>query len=413
MTKHNEVSSENKNNWLYVDLNSYFASVEQELQPHLRSKPVGIVPSLVETTSCIAASYEAKAFGVKTGTRVKDARKMCPGITFIEARHEHYVDFHHKIIDAVEACLPVTAVCSIDEVACALSGSDRLSKNATRLALEIKHSIREKVGRTLKCSIGIGPNRYLAKVASDMEKPDGLTLLEQSELPQKLFSLKARDLPGVGAAMERRLHAAGIFSMEKIFSLTKLEMSSIWNGILGERMYDWIRGVDFDPPQDDLQKSLGHSHVLPPELRTVHGAWSVLQKLTHKVGSRLRRNRLWTRGFGIYLRSLESSTWSEGVKILECQDTLTLLEALRYLWDQAPKQHKIFGVGVHCFNLIPDEEHCLSFFEEKRSKISKAMDGINGKYGSNSLYYGGIHSVRKGAPTRIAFTQIPELEDFE
>ena len=98
-------------NWLFVDLNSYFASVEQQDRPELRGKPVGVVPMMADTTCCIAASYEAKAFGVKTGTIVADARRMCPDIVLVEARHELYVDYHHRIVEAVESCLPVTAVC--------------------------------------------------------------------------------------------------------------------------------------------------------------------------------------------------------------------------------------------------------------------------------------------------------------
>src|SRR5438105_174470 len=103
-------------NWLFVDLNSYFASVEQQDRVELRGRPVGVVPMLADTTCCIAASYEAKAHGVKTGTIVADAKHMCPNIVLVEARHEIYVEYHHRIVEAVETCLPVTAVMSIDEM---------------------------------------------------------------------------------------------------------------------------------------------------------------------------------------------------------------------------------------------------------------------------------------------------------
>ena len=112
-------------NWLFVDLNSYFASVEQQVRPELRGRPVGVVPMMADTTCCIAASYEAKAFGVRTGTIVADARRMCPEIVFVEGRHEIYTEYHHRIVEAVESCVPVTAVCSIDEMACRLIGRER------------------------------------------------------------------------------------------------------------------------------------------------------------------------------------------------------------------------------------------------------------------------------------------------
>ena len=96
--------------WLFLDLNSYFASVEQEVKPALRGKPIAVVPLIADTTFCIAASYEAKAYGVKTGTRVGDAKKMCPGLLCVQARHDEYVKYHHEIVNAVESCVPVHAV---------------------------------------------------------------------------------------------------------------------------------------------------------------------------------------------------------------------------------------------------------------------------------------------------------------
>ena len=192
--------------WLFLDLNSYFASVEQELQPRLRGRPVAVVPLLADTTCCIAASYEAKAFGVRTGTTVGDAKRMCKGIELIEARHEVYVEYHHKIIEAVETCVPVSAVMSIDEMACRLIGREQPLLASLDLARRVKQAVRDRAGSTLRCSVGLAPNRYLAKIASDMEKPDGLVALTPDILHAALSGLTPRDLPGVGARMERRLH---------------------------------------------------------------------------------------------------------------------------------------------------------------------------------------------------------------
>src|SRR5580698_4707442 len=133
-------------NWLFLDLNSYFASVEQEVRPELRNRPVGVVPMVTDTTVCIAASYEAKAYGVKTGTSVADAKQMCPDIVFVEGRHEIHTDYHHRVVKAVESCLPVTAVLSIDEMACRLIGRERPLLAAMELGQRVKTAIREKVG---------------------------------------------------------------------------------------------------------------------------------------------------------------------------------------------------------------------------------------------------------------------------
>jgi DNA polymerase IV len=207
-------------NWLFVDLNSYFASVEQQDRPELRGKPVGVVPMLADTTCCIAASYEAKAHGVKTGTIVADARRMCPNMIFVEGRHELYVDYHHRIIEAVESCVPVAAVMSIDEMACRLMGRERPLLAALELGRKVKATIREKVGPMLRSSVGLATSRYLAKVASDMEKPDGLVALTLDMLPDALRPLTLRDLPGIGVQTEKRLNEKGIHSMDDLLSWT-------------------------------------------------------------------------------------------------------------------------------------------------------------------------------------------------
>ena len=210
--------------WLFIDLNSYFASVEQQARPELRGKPVGILPMMAETTCCIAASYEAKAFGVKTGTNVADARRLCPGIQFVEARHELYVEFHHRIVEAVESCIPVTGVYSIDEMGCRLIGRERPLMVAMELGRQIKARIKDKVGDTLRCSVGIATNRYLAKIATDMDKPDGLVALTPDILTAALKRLELRDLPGIGPRMEKRLHLAGIRTMDHLLSLSAEQM---------------------------------------------------------------------------------------------------------------------------------------------------------------------------------------------
>ena len=134
--------------WLYLDMNSFFASVEQEMNPALRGKPIAVVPLLADTTCCIAVSYEGKAFGVKTGTKVGDAKRMCPGIQLIEGNHENYIRYHNRIVETVESCVPVEAVCSIDEIASRLTGSQQDVSVAGALAEKIKSTIKTQVGCT-------------------------------------------------------------------------------------------------------------------------------------------------------------------------------------------------------------------------------------------------------------------------
>ncbi len=286
-------------NWLFVDLNSYFASVEQEVRPDLRGRPVAVVPMMADTTVCIAASYEAKAHGVKTGTMVADAKRMCPGLVLVEARHELYVDYHHRIVEAVESCLPVTAVLSIDEMACRLMGRERPLLAAMELGRRVKAAIREKVGSTLRSSVGLATNRYLAKVASDMEKPDGLVALPLDILPEALRQLTLRDLPGIGARTEKRLNDKGILTMQQLLALDCEKAGELWGSVWGERLWHWLRGEDFDMAETEHLKSLSHQHVLAPEMRTQEKAWAVAHKLLHKAAMRLRAGGLWASSIGL------------------------------------------------------------------------------------------------------------------
>ncbi len=237
-------------NWLFVDLNSYFASVEQQDRPELRGRPVAVVPMMADTTCCIAASYEAKTYGVRTGTIVADAKRLCPDIVLVEARHEIYVEYHHRIVEAVESCLPVTAVLSIDEMACRLMGRERPLLAALELGRKVKARIQEQAGPMLRSSVGLATNRYLAKVASDMEKPDGLVALTLDVLPEALRRLSLRDLPGIGARTEKRLNEKGIHSMDDLLAMGSEQTGQLWGSVWGERLWHWLKGEDFDMTRD-------------------------------------------------------------------------------------------------------------------------------------------------------------------
>lgn len=424
-------ASEPRVGWLFLDLNSYFASVEQQLDPALRGRPIAVVPVKTDSTCCIAASYEAKAFGVKTGTQVGEAKRRCPGITLIEARHEIYVEYHNRIVNAVESCVPIACVLSIDEMACRLLGREQPLLTAMQLARRVKTTIREQVGDTLRCSVGLAPNRFLAKVASDMEKPDGLTALTQDLLPQALLRLGLRDLVGIGGRMERRLHTHGIRDMASLLSCTPEQLRQAWGSIQGERLWHWLRGADFHDAETEHPKSIGHQHVLPPDLRTIDGSYAVAQKLLHKAAMRLRIAQMWAASIALTLHfvvpennargkhysGIPQQSWSEALRLVECQDTQTLIEGLQKLWSMRPKgklYQKPFMVGVTLVDLVPDNLHTLGLFEQEeseqhRAQLTVTMDEINTKYGTHTLYFGGMHLARAAAPTRIAFSSIPDL----
>ena len=161
-----------------MDLNSYFASVEQAENSELRGKPVAVCPTAGDGATIIAASYEAKAFGVKTGTRVGDAKRMCPHIVLVDARHTLYVHYHNEVLKAVDSIAPIDKVCSVDEFRIRLLGGECSPEGARALAIRLKQVIRDQVSPQLTSSVGIATNAYLAKVGTEMQKPDGLVVIE-------------------------------------------------------------------------------------------------------------------------------------------------------------------------------------------------------------------------------------------
>lgn len=263
--------------WLFLDLNSYFASVEQQENPGLRDRPIVVTPVASEGTCAIAASYEAKAAGIRTGTPVYEARRLCPGLKIVPARHDVYVEYHHRIVDVIEQHLHVTKICSIDEVACELLGRERRPENALAIARTVQADILRKVGECLRSSAGISPSVLLAKTASDMQKPAGLTVLGAGDLPGRLLGLELRDLCGIGRNMERRLRAAGIDDIAALWALSPSRMRAVWGSIGGERFWYGLHGID--PPEIETeQRSIGHSHVLGPKLRNAPAARSVARR---------------------------------------------------------------------------------------------------------------------------------------
>ncbi len=421
--------------FLHVDLNSFFASVEQQLHPEYRNRPLAVVPLMADTTCCIAASYEAKALGIKTGTQVGEAKRICPDIVLIQGNHSTYAEYSHRIAEAVELVCPVAHTPSIDEMVCQLMGREQEPPNARKISLAIKDSIYKNAGGALRCSIGMGPNRYLAKIASDMQKPNGLIGLLPSQLPRSIEHLELRDLPGVGARTEKRLNDKGSRTMQQLLALDRGGMHALWNSVCGDRLYHWLRGEDTGDDgapvsSSDIQKSLGHSHVLSPELRTPDGAWAVAHKLLHKAAMRLRMEKFWTGSLAVTIRyaltrqeaeqvkskrhfsGVNHQGWAMEAHFAECQDTLTLLEALRGVWAQRPQGKmfsKPFFVGVTLGRLVPENEHQTSLFADpdNRAQLSSTMDKLNLKYGHSTLHFAAMLPARESAPTRIAFTQIP------
>jgi len=429
---------------LFVDFNSYFASVEQHEEPGLRGRPVGVAPVAAETTSLIAASYEAKAFGVGTGTMVREARRRCPDIQIRVARPERYVAWHHRLMEAINHAIPVGRVGSIDEVACELVGRQRRREVAEEIARQVKHEIALAApGGAIRCSIGIAPNDFLAKTASDMKKPDGLTVIELADLPHALHKLALRDLCGIGPSMEARLHEAGITTVAQLTAASKLVLRRAWGGIEGERMWGLLRGA-WLPSAPTERGSIGHSHVLGPELRTPAGARAVLKKLLVKAAMRMRREEMLGGAMAVRIRFIgHDQRWERDLSFDPTDDSRELLRLLNGMLDSGqhrplplgmdarvpraqdaqewpgPANATPLSVSVTLMRLLPRTQSSGSLFAPTQDtgrvdagRIDALVDRINAKFGYNKLYFGSMQLALEhdAAPMRIPFNRVPDAQ---
>lgn len=387
--------------YLFLDLNAYFASVEQQERPELRGKPIAVAPLVSDSTVAIAASYEAKAFGVKTGAKIGDARQMCPGLIVVDGRHRLYTHYHKKVLKAVESVLPIDKVRSIDEMQIRLLRTESDPKTATELAQKIKGAIKEQVGQCLRCSVGIAPNAFLAKVGTDMEKPDGLVVIQANDLPDKLFSLGLTDFAGINKRMQARLNAAGIFTAEEMCRADRHKLHAAFGSIQGERWYYLLQGYDF-PDDTRNRKSLGHSHVLPPEMRTEVGCREVILRLLQKASARLRREGLWAAAMDI--RVAGKPGWHVHLRLPPSQDTITFNDHFLDAW-KSRDFAKPLQVGITFSDLHagPEVTHSLFDPSQSRSQLNQAVDKVNERYGKHKIFLAGMERAKDTADEKIAF----------
>ena len=402
---------------LAIDFDSFFAAVEQQERPELRGKPVGVVPVMAETTGCVAISIEAKKLGLKRNVRVAEARRLCPGIAIVESRPEVYIDYHRRLKAIIESCVPVKKVQSIDELECELTADFAAApERARKLALEIKAKIAREAGAHVRCSIGIGPNWFLAKVASDMEKPNGLVVIDDADIPGKLLHLKLTDFCGIGENMEARLHKAGIDTVAQLYATSAAQLRAIWGSVEGARFHSWMNG-GVQEREVSQHNTIGHGHVLPPQGRNDATALAVLHRLLQKAAMRLRHTGHYAGSLHVSVRYRDGTRWSGDRRFNETQDTLHFTRVVNELWTARPRAHLRLAplqIGVILADLLEGSAHTADLFtaetENTRTRLLSAVDTLNKTFGKNSVYFGGAHGATDYAPMRIAFTRIPEPE---
>jgi DNA polymerase-4 len=398
-------------NWLLTDMNSYFAAVEQHLRPELRGRAIGIVPVESDHTCIIAASVEAKRFGIKTGTRVGDARRMCPEILLVRARPKIYVQTHHAILRSVDQCAPVHKVYSIDEWTIQLVGTERKPENAVALARKVKRQLAEDFSPWLSCSIGIAPTRLLAKIATDLQKPNGLVVLTPEDLPHALEKLTLDDLCGIGHGMLARLDAYGVHSIPELWALTRQQAVEAWGSHTGGSWWAGFHGFD-EPEFPTRRRSMSHANVLHPDFRNERDACGIMMRLVCRLGARLRHDGYFAQTLRAHVKDLRSNYWHDEIALPCVHDTPALIEKFQLMWRRRVSSGvPPLKVGVEVADLVAASQVSAFLFDgmEKPRRVSNAIDKINQRWGTSAIYFGSVHAHRHPMEDKIAFGRIPPV----
>jgi DNA polymerase IV len=397
----------------FVDMNAFFASVEQQERPELRGKPVAVVPLLCDATCAIAASYEAKGWGIKTGTSVKAAKKLCPEVKIVQARPELYLDYHARILDVMNNHFATIRPLSVDEMTCTIP---QVYSDERALADAVKAEMRKSLGDWMRCSVGIADNVFLAKVAADRQKPNGLTIYRKSDLPHALYDLHLLDLPGIANRMLARLEQHNIRTVQDLWAADRIELRRAWGSIVGARWYEMLRGsqiADYGMFIGQPRKSVGHSHVLPPEFRDREGALEIVMRLMTKALKRLRDYRQIASGVEVRIDFRKTTTYKEyswrkrSTKHLHSADDVTWTKIVRRILAAMPQlggREEAIRASITFTGLLRENDQTLSLFAEDETKAASlsAVRDMLAKKGCH-LDVGGVFWNVNEAPMRIAF----------
>lgn len=406
---------------LYIDFDAFFANVEKQDNPSLHGRPVGVQPFASEHSGVIACCYQAKAAGIKRGTRAQDCRDLCPEIVLLPARHDVYVDYHARIIKSIEKHLVVEKVWSIDEMECDLRGFTRLQ--AMDIARRIQDDIAKDIGQYVTPSIGLATNQLLAKIASEMEKPNGFVVLHPEDMPRKILGVPLEDVPGIAKGNLRRLDDAGIWNMEQLLAISNKQARALWGNIEGERLLTQLKGLSIIR-EATTRRMFGHGRILTREWSYPDRAKECLRLLTCKAARRLRADGFYARKLSVSLSFIDGQRLGVERQFSPSRDDFRFVGEMSEAFSAmvtASRAKRIKKISVTLHGLSKPQEtsgDLLTWREDDakskaREKLSDLMDSINAKSGQALIHLGPREEPPGGyAGAKIAFGRVPTKEDF-
>lgn len=394
-------------NIMWIDLNSAFATTEQQAHPSLRGRPVGITNRISRECCIITASYEAKNLGVKVGMRRSEALKLCPNLILLESDPPKYHAVYRKLFAILGDYSPKVQMRSIDEGMIDFHGTPLQNKpdELVKIGYQIKQRVRQEIGDYMMINVGIGQNRFLAKMAASLHKPDGLDLIDHTNLISMYQKLKLTDLTGIAAGYERRLRLCNILTPLDFLAASEQNLQQrVFHSINGLHWYKRLRGFEVDDYKTNLGM-IGRQWVVHSPTNDNEYLRSCLHSLSETIGTKLRYRDVEARGVCVWMKFCEGGKFSD--KQIFSDSFFTdqdIWDRISNLFENRPKNFKPRIMGVYLYGLVPSSRNQLQLFEEnnRASFLSDAMDDINNSYGLSTIHSAesmvGAKSIKQKIP---------------
>lgn len=412
---HPEINHEAPN-VMHIDLNSCFATVEQQANPHLRGRPIGVTNRVTPQCCMIALSYEAKQYGAKVGMRHDEVKAMVPGLIVVETDPPKYHYAYEKLLAIMKSYSPHVEMKSIDEGIINFKGTRNInSRSLEEIGHEIKQRLRDDIGSWMKCNIGISTNRFLAKLASNYNKPDGLTVINHENLEAKYNELKLTDFPGIAKKFEARLNKRGIDTpIDFLNAPPKVLKKYVFQSIIGVHWHQRIRGYEVDDIETNLG-NVGRQHVFNVRTSDERELVKRFSYLCYTTAKKLRYNEVMAKGIYVSLRFKSGNTWFKRHLFTEAfNDDRSLFENAMLIFNQRPKDEIIVLASITCYHLHAAESANmqLDLFHDRLNDevITETMDDINSVFGNQTIMMAPMLGAHGEVKQKVPFGSTKYLE---
>ena len=376
----------------HLDMDAYFASIEQQCNPDLRGKPIAVT-GRGNRTIVTTSSYEARAFGVKTGMNKYEAKTKCPHIIFVEANNSRYTDTCKWFVSLCRKYTPIVEVFSIDEVFMDLTGSIKLFGSAKQIITEIRETLLKQKGITF--SAGIGPNKLIAKLLSDLKKPNGLTEVSQKEILKLLKNLPVSELCGIGKKTEKKLLSLGIQTCGELGKADPVVLRRHF-GIIGDALVCMGQGKDNSPvvPVEESPDpcSFGHSMTFNHDISSKEILKAQMLRLSEMVGRRTRDEDFSGKTISLTIRYKDFTTFTRQTTLkTPISKTRDIYSAANKILNTINLSQSVRLLGISLSNLVKNSKQLDLFLEDKKQKqVTNAMDSVNNRFGDLTLTWGSL-----------------------